>query len=348
MLGRVKYTFVVVPLAALIAAIGASGRMLAGPAGYTVYSVREDGTARHALATVPTTLFGSDDVWLVTRSPAKDRFLAARSDGIFVANLDGSNVIRLSPGGEQIPSYAPPLFSPNGRLVAFSVTDPGCMQPNCNQLYVSRTDGTGLKLLAKTAADPSWSADGKWIAYAGDLDFDGGRGSIYLVHPDGSGLRRIATDGTGVYGHPSFAPSGTRLAYGCTAGLCLTLGTRHHVISRSQGALWSPDGRRIAQSQASNGVNHSVLSVVDIATATTRPLTSSDINGTSDMPLAWSPDGSTLAFLRACEYPPPICRIAVYALNLANGSKHRLSRDAHSWMDVRWSNHTLTYVAATG
>jgi len=340
-------TLLIVALAALIGSIRAWGGLAAG---YAVYSVRDNGTSRRLLATVPSTLFSpGTDVWLVTRSPSRDSFLVVRSDGLFIAGLDGSHSIALSPVGKRIANYTPAAFSHDGRLIAFSAFDPNCLWANCNDLYVTGADGTGLRLLASNAVDPSWSADGKWIAYLGDLDQNGGAGATYVVHPDGSGLRRIAT-AVGLYGPPSFAPSGTLLAYGCAAGLCLTeLGTpQRRLLSRAQGSLWSLDGHKIALIQGSNGVNHSVLAVVDVATSRTRRLTTSDTNGTTDTPLAWSPDSSKLAFRRNCEYAPPDCRIAVYALNLANGTKHRLSRDAHRWMDVRWSKHTLSYVAATG
>jgi Tol biopolymer transport system component len=331
----------------------ASGHTAHLAAGYAVYSVRDDGTDRRVVTLLAPSLFDSAaTVWSVVRSPSQDRVLIVREDGIVIARADGSEAITLSPAGMRIPSSAA-AFSPNGRYVAFTATQPGCTQPNCDKLFVVGSDGTGLRLLASTAADPSWSADGKWIAYTGDLPFNGDRGTIYLVHPDGSGVRRVATDSLGVYDPPSFAPSGQSFVYGCTAGTCVTqVGSPRRLISRNLGnfgsGLWSPDGRAIATTQAANGVSHAVLAVIDVARARTRRLTASDINGTIDAPVAWSPDSSKLVFQRSCEYPPPDCRIAVYAINLKNGGKHRLSRDAHVWMDVRWRKNRLTYIAATG
>ena len=76
---------------------------------------------------------------------------------------------------------------------------------------------------------PAWSPDGQWIAFTSDRDSDGARAAtplrgsaesfsprqiteLYVVRPDGSGLRRI-TDSDACVGGAAWSADGTRLAF---------------------------------------------------------------------------------------------------------------------------------------
>jgi Tol biopolymer transport system component len=88
------------------------------------------------------------------------------------------------PGAAFSPSWAPD----EGRLV-FQVTD---VDIGTGGIYVANRDGSGVRRLTRkglNAEDPTWSADGEWIAFAAwtkSASYD-----LYLIHPDGTGLRRI-------------------------------------------------------------------------------------------------------------------------------------------------------------
>lgn len=73
---------------------------------------------------------------------------------------------------------------------------------------------------------PSWSPDGKWLAFSSDRNTDwkghgNGSGwehvqelSIYIVHPDGSGLRQLSHSQPGMCaGAPKWSPDGKRIAF---------------------------------------------------------------------------------------------------------------------------------------
>ncbi len=69
---------------------------------------------------------------------------------------------------------------------------------------------------------PSWSPDNRWIAFSSDRDASPGRfpgqwehmqsTGIYLIHPDGTGLRRLTKAG-GFAGSPSWSSDGKRVLF---------------------------------------------------------------------------------------------------------------------------------------
>ena len=64
-------------------------------------------------------------------------------------------------------------------------------------------------------ADPVWSPDGRWIAYAAarhDARDHDDAGDIWLIAAEGGTPRRL-TGTAGPAGHPAFAPGGDRVAY---------------------------------------------------------------------------------------------------------------------------------------
>jgi Tol biopolymer transport system component len=111
-------------------------------------------------------------------------------------NADGSN-LRSVPGSI---AGREPAWSPDGRRFAFlsyrdrhgKVCDRERCYPNA-EVYVVRTDGTGLRRLTRTRADeaaPALSPDGRWVAFARGprilrVRATGGREQLIVRMPDG-------------------------------------------------------------------------------------------------------------------------------------------------------------------
>jgi TolB protein len=110
-----------------------------------------------------------------------------------------------------------PAWSPDGSRIAYTVYLEGSPPPTF-QIWTVNPDGTDPRLLVNLgecggggcSGDLAWSPDGSMLAFHSMRDHLSTRiRAIYVVHADGSGLRRINDDGA----QPSWSPDGSRLAF---------------------------------------------------------------------------------------------------------------------------------------
>jgi Tol biopolymer transport system component len=111
-------------------------------------------------------------------------------------------------------------------------------------------------------SDPAWSPDGKAIAFKSNYSDLTQFAGIYVMAPDGTGARRVTTDplecGASYpcgRSHPTWSPSGNRLAYQAFAFIDATdvavsgfqrLFANGGFDRGACCASWSPNGRQIA------------------------------------------------------------------------------------------------------
>ncbi len=156
--------------------------------------------------------YSADGKWVVFTKET-----AGLSD-IYRIHPDGSDLERLTDD----PAFDDQgVLSPDGRTLAFiSTRESGTA--NLWLLDLAARKYTNLTGSQGGNFRPAWSPDGAWIAFSSDREGTTGVNpgqwellqstGIYVVHPDGTGLRRVTRPG-GVAGSPAWSPDGTAILF---------------------------------------------------------------------------------------------------------------------------------------
>jgi len=204
---------------------------------------------------------------------------------VYTMDADGTNFQLVT---DKVLNPASVAWSPNGNKIALSggvrlvpaIT--GGPKPAVH-IYVVNIDGSQLTKLtsdgdnANNNDSPTWSPDGRQIAFSSNRDPDG-RHKIWVMNADGSNQRRL----TDIHG------TSNSLFYG------------------DSGPAWSPDGSKILFNgyRDFNGtrncfvVNCSELFVMNADGGSDAPLTN-DPNRNGGYAAGWSPDGTKIVASRS-------------------------------------------------
>ena len=164
--------------------------------------------------------FSADGKWIVFTSERKG------AADIYRVRTDGTGLEQLTSNQGFNDAAA---LSPDGTRLAF-VSTRGSGSVNIWILDMKTRKARALTNTAGPNADfrPSWSPDGKWIAFSSDrnteadrhvkIDHAKGRwehllaASLYVIDIQGKGLRRLTTAGK-FAGSPKWSPDGKRIVY---------------------------------------------------------------------------------------------------------------------------------------
>src|SRR6266850_2032768 len=89
--------------------------------------------------------------------------------------------------------------SPDGKTIVFELV---------GDIFTIPIGGGPAKLISGGMAfdsQPKFSPDGKWIAFLSDRE---GSENIWIMHPDGAGVKQVSKDPNNEFTSPSWAPDG--------------------------------------------------------------------------------------------------------------------------------------------
>lgn len=183
-------------------------------------------------------------------------------------------LLTVLPGAASAGASAKPGVLVYASVRDISVADPG-NPDSFADLFTVRADGTGFRRLTRTTSweqDPAWSPDRKLIAYsrgnpychAGSCEWGPIASSVWVMTPDGRGRRPL----TDVADEQEFY---------------------------DEYPTWSPDSKKVAFARDESGREDGIYVVGVDGQGPER------ISGVRTLSLAWSPSGSTIAYVRRSD-----------------------------------------------
>jgi TolB protein len=242
-----------------------------------VWTIDADGTDLTRLTRSPEPEF--DAAWSPDGTQIAFRFERNDDPEIWLMNANGSDRRRLTRG-------LSPAWSPDGSKIVYAspgeIPCPPGRGPRCTGLSIMNADGSGQHRLAHTDGGeyPSWSPDGKRIAFNSNLTGDH---VMYIAQADGSKVVELSDTGEGW--QVDWSPDGRSILFtshrdhpdNYTDVYVMRpdgSGVRRLTHNRGYTPAWSPDGDHIVFSAPG-------LFIIDADGSEMRPLPAAGVGETS-------------------------------------------------------------------
>src|SRR5262249_39816934 len=98
-------------------------------------------------------------------------------------------------------SGASASWSPDGTEVAVAAANGSFWVNTSRSVYLAASDGSRFSRIGPRGDiwDSVWSPDGKWIVFSMATKATAGLQELYLMHPDGSGVRQLTSGTNGLF-----------------------------------------------------------------------------------------------------------------------------------------------------
>jgi len=277
-----------------------------------------------------------------------------------------------------------PRFSHDGKRIVFVVTRADLDRSVYDSdLWISNADGSNLVRLTRSDANdaqPTWSPDGRRIAFTSDRD--GGRNALWLIDPNGGEPWKLTGEGGAisnfewspdskslafVMGDPPSADQEKRTKERDDAQVVGESPRQWHLyivdvesqrVRRMTGGAfsidhpsWSPDGKRIVMERMpANAAGdwyltdlYTIFTDVECDSNSCPNMTPIVVRPGTDAYGHFSPDGKWIAFFSAGGVFDWLHETEIYVVPAAGGTPRLVSRDYNrSPNDIIWSNDSRT------
>ncbi len=284
---------------------------------------------------------------------AKIAFVSRRDGNpeIYVMEADGKNQRNLTNNANA--DYQP-SWSPDGKRIVFISERDGHVDPRgwtTTEIYVMEADGSNPQNLTDNPSgdrDPSWSPDGRRIAFVSDRDPKFPHFNVYVMDADGSDPQNITNNVDGNR-YPSWSSDGKRILFsarrkghvenrfGITEEIYVmdADGGNEQRLTENRNndwdPVWSPDGKRIAFAADRKGTFAELdIYVMDANGGNEQQLTNQ--RGWDADP-SWSPDGKRIAFNSERDGNSEI-----YVMDADGGNPQNLTNSPGGDFDPAWLN----------
>ena len=277
---------------------------------------------------------------------------------IYVMDADGGNQQKLTNNRDK--DYSP-SWSPDGKRIVFMSNRDGHLRDDIPgistyEIYVMDADGGNPQNLTNDPRDdrnPSWSPDGKRIAFVSDRD--GFKNDdliityeIYVMDADGGNQQNLTNDRNDDRS-PSWSPDGKRIVFSSERDghfigdfeityeiyvMDADGGNQQRLTENRKNdwsPSWSPDGKRIAFASDRKGDFENLeIYVMDADGGNQQKLTN---NRFDDLRPSWSPDGKRIAF-----YSLRDGNAEIYVMDDDGGNPQNLTNHPHADVSPEWLN----------